>query len=481
MCLAVIFSSSYNGQVVKAANSGSVTLSEITEIASDIQIESLTFVGGSVDYAFTFKFTSGKKRSYCVFNPPDGDKFKILGINKVVVGANTINFKISKSKLTDVDMVTINLFNDDASSNYLGFQTSELTGGSSVSEEPVVSKIVATEESVSMKPNQTVKLKVFAIYSNGKEVDITSNKLTTYRSSSNSVASITAGVVKAGSSSGTAQITITYNEAKLDLPVNVSALEVKALTVSNPSLRLGSGQATTVKVYATLKDNTRKEVTSDATWIATDASVADVDDGQIMGMATGETKVVVNYLGMEKEIAVEVSDEPVKTIDSLEASEKSVKMRVGQQQELYVYAVYDDGTREDVSGEVLWSSSKNSVVSINDAILVAKAIGTATIKATIDDQVVQVRVAVEKSKKLKALAASTKSFSILEGGTYTVKVTATYVDNSKEDVTSKVSWTVANPDVVDVKSGKFYAGEIGKTLVSGKFDGKLIQLTVTVK
>jgi hypothetical protein len=256
---------------------------------------------------------------------------------------------------------------------------------------------------------------------------------------------------------------------------------VKSIAVSVTKVQLNVEQTKTIKVQAVMSDNTRKDVTDDSDYFSNDTEVADVDGGNITGIAKGETSILVNYKGIEKTVPVEVIDPENLELTKLEASEKSVKLKAGQQMELYITGVYEDNSREDVTGEVLWQSSKGSVASVVDGIITAKAIGAATITASLEGKTVQVKLIVEKAKKLKSLTASSNSLTIKEEGTATLKVTATYVDNTKEDVTTKVIWTIANTDIVDVRSGKFYAQDLGKTVVKGKFDTKLVTVNVTVK
>jgi hypothetical protein len=256
---------------------------------------------------------------------------------------------------------------------------------------------------------------------------------------------------------------------------------VKSIAVSVSKIQLNLEETKAIKVQAILSDNTRKDVTDDCDYFSNDTQVADIDSGNVTGIAKGETSIVVNYKGLEKTVPVEVNDPENLDLTKLEASEKSVKLKAGQQMELFITGVYEDGSREDVTGEVLWQSSKGSVATVADGIISAKAIGAATITASLDGKTVQVKLIVEKAKKLKSLTASSNSLTIKEEGTATIKVTATYVDNTKEDVTTKVIWTIANTDIVDVRSGKFYAQDLGKTVVKGKFDTKLVTVNVNVR
>jgi hypothetical protein len=363
-----------------------------------------------------------------------------------------------------------------------GGNTSSQSSGTSSVTTKREEGLVANEKEINMTVGGSTKLKVYYISNTGKELEVTANKSTVYRTNAASVASVaTGGLVKAGSKAGQATITVSYNGKSLEIPVTVKAVGVKYIAVTPAKMTLGIEQSKQIKVQAIMDDNTRKDVTKDAQFFSNDTEVADVEDGDVSGIGVGETTIAVNYEGKEKEVVVEVQEDVALALEKLEISEKSVKLKASQQMELYVTGVFEDDSRDDVTGEVLWQSSKGSVATVTDGILVAKGIGVATITASLKGMKVQVKVTVEKAKKVKSLAVSKSALSIVEGQTATVKVTATYVDNSKEDVTSKVIWNVIDSDVVDVKSGKFYALELGTTKVTGKFDGKLVTVNVNVK
>lgn len=345
-----------------------------------------------------------------------------------------------------------------------------------------VQELVASDEAFFLGVNQSAKFKVYALMKDGKEVDVTSKPTTTYRSSSGTVVSVKAGLLKAGKVAGNTTITVTYGGQKLTFAVNVSAAQVKDIAVTPKTLKMNVDDSKQIKVDAIMANGTRKAVTDQAVYFSNDADVADVEEGEVTGIGSGETTIIVNYMGIEKTVAVEVNEEGQATIESLTISEKSIKLAPGKTAEVQATATYDDDTEDDVTGEVLWQSSKGSVATVVDGVITAKAVGIATITASLKGKKATFKVTVEKAKKVANIEVSSKKINVLEGKTATFKVTAVYTDRSKDDVSSKATFSVADSDLIEVKSGKIYSIDgIGSTTVTVKYEGKLVQVNVTVK
>jgi hypothetical protein len=292
---------------------------------------------------------------------------------------------------------------------------------------------------------------------------------------------------KPGSYSGCFASTMIYDAKKSPIGYNISPIDfpdvkVTGVTINKSELAMYENRSTLLKmqlVGPALNDYDKYEVD----WTSSNLAIASVTDyGEVVARRPGEALVTVKVLTNGGTFTA-TSRVIVKAdgIDHLEISEKDLRIRNGQQDVLKVYSVYKDGFRQDVSDKVYWQSSQASVASIVKGVMKANKVGAATIKATYLNRTASLKVVVEKYKPVKTLVVSNPTLVLREGARYPMRVIATYVDNTKEDVTSKVIWTIGNTDVVDVKSGKFYALDLGKTVVKGKFDGKLVSVNVNVR
>lgn len=342
----------------------------------------------------------------------------------------------------------------------------------------------ASESSIVLAPKETLDLEVFAIYSNGEEKDITKDRTTTYRSSSNSIVKVTKGVVQAQNKVGSATITITYQGKKLDIPVEVTKEEVEYLEASTEDVTLAVGGSHQVELTAFYTDGSDKDVTEDAKWLTEDDTVAEVNEGEIVAVGPGFTTVYARYGGQEVAINVEVTGDS--EIVGIVADETSVKLEVGKEAEVLIYAEYEDGSTSELYDGITWRSKKASVAKVSpDGVITAVAPGKADIIATYGEHEAKISVEVTAGKEIKTLTITPKTKTLTVGGTYQAKVVATYKDGTKADVTADAEWaskrdTIASVDNEDSK-GLITAVAKGTTTITAKVGNKTATISITIK
>lgn len=92
-----------------------------------VTIHSFTFQtldDGSV--RFTIDYTAPSGMSICVFDPPDGDHFKLFGSTNADSSRDTYVFELSEENLKSTDEVSVNFFIDDNNRCIVSFSTSKL-------------------------------------------------------------------------------------------------------------------------------------------------------------------------------------------------------------------------------------------------------------------------------------------------------------------------------------------------------------------
>lgn len=364
-----------------------------------------------------------------------------------------------------------------------GGSTGGSTGGSS-SSFGQVDHLEANERDIVLTSGQTRKIRIYAIDTNGIEKEVTNDKKTTYRSDSASIADVSAGVIKAGKREGTANITANYGGKKVVIPVQVAKTTITQLKPSVKTLTLEAGELEQLKLNAVLSDGTVRDVSSLAVWITDNSSVADVEAGEVEAVDQGNATITAFYNGMSVDIAVEVepeySEESLFEVVGLETSNKNIKMKANEEKLLLIYAVYDDGSKEEVTDSVLWQTSKSDVVEVEEGILIAGKSGKAIVTATFENHSIQVSVEVAKQKAVKSLTASTKSATIKRGNEKELSLSALFVDGTKADVTEDAVWTSRDDNIAEVDAGTVTANKKGSTVITAKYNGKLVNIIVKV-
>ena len=145
--------------------------------------------------------------------------------------------------------------------------------------------------------------------------------------------------------------------------------------------------------------------------------------------------------------------------------------------QLTATGTYDDEATADVTADAEWTSSDEEVATVDGGLVTAVGAGEATITATVGEvsgtQSVTVEAAEEEPELIGVEFSSSKT-QILDGRTEQIIATATYDDESTEDVTAQVTdWVSSDEEVGTVdENGLFTAENLGSTSISGKYNGE---------
>ena len=200
--------------------------------------------------------------------------------------------------------------------------------------------------------------------------------------------SCTAGVTftapSAGSFTGTLVIS-TNDPATSSATFNfggtgsTSALASIALSPANPSMVQGLPQQFTAT--ATYADASTQDLTSSAVWTTASPAIATINNaGQATGVAPGTTAVHASSGSLTASTNFTVT---APTEIGISITPAAPFLTIGQTQQFTATAVFNNGTEQNVTGSVTWTSSSPANATITSAgLATAAALGTATITAT---------------------------------------------------------------------------------------------------
>lgn len=259
------------------------------------------------------------------------------------------------------------------------------------------------------------------------------------------------------------------------------------LSVDPNEVTIEKGKTTTVKVTQTTKVGetlTEEDVTADATYTVADESIATTEAGVITAVAPGETTITISHGGKEVTVDVTVIDgepEPEPEI-SLSVNPTEVSIEKGKTSSVVVTQttkVGDDVSEEDVTASATYTVADESIITAEAGVITALAAGETTVTITYDENEVTVAVTVVEGEpepdpdKTVTLEISPKDYIVIKAGE-TGNVTITEVTTiggktTREDVTAKATYKLANEAVATVKDG----------VITGKPPGGSTVMTVT--
>ncbi|MBS2039169.1 VCBS repeat-containing protein [bacterium] len=152
----------------------------------------------------------------------------------------------------------------------------------------------------------------------------------------------------------------------------------------------------------------------------------------------------------------------------------------GQTQTLNVVGTYADGTEQDVTSAVQWSSSDEAVAQVEaGGLLRARAVGTATLTARLDAFSQSVALEVHPPK-LVSLQVTPEQATQLEGGQVSYHLLAQLADNTSQEVTAE-SWSSSNSSVATINSsGLASARTPGNTTIEANYQNRTGTTALTV-
>jgi hypothetical protein len=300
----------------------------------------------------------------------------------------------------------------------------------------------------------SVDVRVIGTYSDGSTADVTSMAKIGDDGSGAAVASPTGHVVAQHAGMTTVIATVGMLGAKMTVIVNPAT--VLSVTVLPPVGTTGIGTTVGYKATATLSDGTQADVTASAMWSVGDATVASISQsGVATGKTAGKTLVTAAFGGQSGQATLVVTGA---TLQTLQIDPVDPTVGVGVEIDFTATGLYSDGTKVDLTTQVMWSSSSGTVLPIDGTgHSVTKSVGTSVVTATTGTLTASSTVTVTPAS-LKSIVVTPAMSTISPTGTVALTATGMFSDGSTLDITDSVTWSSSPAGVVSVSNAAGSAG-----------------------
>ena len=177
----------------------------------------------------------------------------------------------------------------------------------------------------------------------------------------------------------------------------------------------------------------------------------------------------------------DVTDVATIKLTAIQVTPTNLTLPVGVNQQFIATGIYSDNSHKDITAEVSWNSTDQSIATITpDGIVSAISAGLVNISASLDgissyDS--------GESGILNVTAATLVSISVLPTNPVTVlgldvnfTATGTYTDNSTQDITTQVTWASTDTGIATTSNAAGTEGEatpvaVGSTVISASLSG----------
>jgi hypothetical protein len=358
-----------------------------------------------------------------------------------------------------------------------------LSGSATLTVTPaVLTAISVTPSAASIAAGTSQQFTAMGTYSDGSSKDLT--RTANWSSSATGVASVNA----MGSASGLAQggSTITAASGAISgsaaLTVGPPSLVSITVTPANPSFAAGTTRP--LQATGTYTDGSTLDLSASATWSTGSSSVAKVNaQGVATAVAVGNTTATATSGGVSGATVLTVTQA---TLVTLAITPAIPAIPLGTTQQFAATGTFTDGSTQDLTMTVQWSSDNSAVATISNT---ANARGLATSVATGNANITAASGSVTGSTTLAVSSAALVSIqvtpgspSIALGTTQPFVALGTFTDGSTQDLTAQATWSSDTVSVATVdKTGLAKSVSLGTANISassGSINGSSA-LTVT--
>jgi 6-phosphogluconolactonase (cycloisomerase 2 family) len=334
----------------------------------------------------------------------------------------------------------------------------------------------------------------------GTYTDNSTQNLTTavvWSSSNSGVAAVSNAAGSNGLATGLGQGTATVGAAlgsvsgSVTLTVTPATLVSLTVIPANPSRPKGTAQQFTVT--GTYTDNSTQDLTTSASWSASDPSVVAISNaagtqGLAATLATGSVTVTASVGTVSGSTDFTVTPA---TLVSIAVIPAMPGIADGTALQFAATGTYTDGTTQPLTQTATWSSSDTTVATISNAagtngLAGSAAQGTATITATVGS-IAGSTVLTVTPATLVSIAVTPATPSITSRSNEQFTATGTYTDGSTQNLTAAVTWSSSDLAAATISNaagsnGLATAAAVGSTSINavlGSIGSPAVTLTVT--
>lgn len=356
-------------------------------------------------------------------------------------------------------------------------------GGSSTTNNPVLSSIQVTDPNGNLNAGDTQQMTATGNYSNGSTQNLTAR--VTWASSDTSIATVSATGMVTAKSHGAVTISATLSGVGGSANLTVTATLV-SIAVTGTSLSIAQGTSEQLTATGTFNDGSTQNLTGSATWTSSDTTVATVSSskptqGLTKGLTAGSAIISATSGSLTGSATLTVTSA---TVTSIAVTPASPNISLGLTQQFTAVGTFSDSSTQDITGVVAWKSSATGVASITvSGLATGVNIGSTNISATFGGVTGSVTLTVNAAN-LTSLTITPGNPSIAQGTKIQFTATGLFNDGGTRNLTNQVSWTSSDTTVATIASNGIATGQqrtaTGTTIITATLGSVTATTNLTV-
>lgn len=323
------------------------------------------------------------------------------------------------------------------------------------------------------------------VYSDGSSQDISA--LVTWASSAQNIATMDTSAgenygLATGVAAGSTQVSATLGAISAETTLTVSTASLSAIMVIPVSSTVTVGLPRQFVATANYSDGRSFDVSRSVVWASADTSVATMnangkaDSGLASGLAAGTTQITATFASVSGSASLNVISG---SLTSILITPANSRLSVGLNRQYMATGVYSNGTSENLTSLVTWTSSDNTIalpnasMKSNSGSVAGLRAGTVQISASLASVSAEVTLTVTNST-LSSVSVTPVLSSVAVGLNRKFTATGIYSDGSIENISHKVVWASSNTQTATMNA----SGGLNSGFATGQAAGS-VQVTAT--
>ncbi|HHI93181.1 MAG TPA: hypothetical protein ENK04_06635 [Gammaproteobacteria bacterium] len=318
-------------------------------------------------------------------------------------------------------------------------------GGGGGSSDPVagpgLSRIEVTPSQPSIAQGTTLSLVATGIDSDNSTRPLTND--VTWQSSDDSIATVSGSGVVSALAAGQVTLQASFDGVVGSTVLTVTNASLTSLEISPGSLQLAAGTSIEIGLIGHYSDGSTQNLETQANWAITDTAIASLSDPlttgalRVTGLAVGSAQLTASLGGSNAQIDITVS---AASLTQIIISPDTPSLPLGAQLNLSATGLYSDGSSQELSNQVSWSSADSGILTVDASGFVQpQAIGSSTVSASLAGVTADTLVTVSNAV-LTSIEIAATSTTLSLGKQQALRALGHYSDGSLQDVTEQVIW-----------------------------------------
>jgi len=370
-------------------------------------------------------------------------------------------------------MDEIAIFNQALSASQIGQIYNAVGAGMC---KPTLQSIAINPANSSLAPGLSLQFDAVGSYSDNTSHDLTTSAA--WNSSNPAAATINgtglANAVATGNTSISAVLAAQTGSTTLNVAPSLLSIQVSP---QNPSGAAGTMQPFTAT--GTFSDGSTQDVTASVNWSSSMPSVATITAGGLANCIVAGQSTITARAGSINSFTV-LTVTPA-TLSAITISPTNPTVAIGQSQQFVATGQYSDGSTQNLTSSVSWSSSAPAVAGISSTGLAGALSGGSTLITATLGTISNSATFTVSSVALVSITVTPTNPSIALGTDQQFSATGSYADGSKLDLSSSTVWNSSAPLVATINSAGMAASvSLGQSSITAVAAGITGSSTLTV-